>query len=594
MPLFNKTTLALLLGSLVAAAQGRPNIIIMQPDDFPFMNEWVPPPRNPTDPADHSEIDNAGNGLGNINRLRLDGLQMMQAYTASPVCGTSRYSTITGKMPSRAASGRDRAEANSDEPATVTIPTTKLLDVNGQNDCTEDNLAMAFKSAENPYRTGMFGKWHLSEFEEDTYTYDLAVETVQSCGFDTVGGLYVENLVGFFTEHGNNEEKAFGHNMEFMTYEAINFINETVSDGENFFMYFNPTVPHSSDDVLAAIDADNCEIDIPDPNFSWSNGPLWIKGMVEESEDETDRCRTYRKTIQDRAVDDDDQGKIWVDDAVGALLTALEDNGVLDDTIFLFQLDHGMDTKGGLYEGGIRIPQFIHYPNGIAEDSTFDGLVSTVDIAATMLDFAGIPAPYEMDGKSWKDVVPTPDNEEGNPSLAANWRNERCLFFENGQDRAARCGCYKYLNIFDETSSTYKQGRAPGWGLANNINDNLFDLCGGTGSYIVDSLNNQEEATVENELEQNDLQELLECHLSITDPDNQPVYAECSTTSAPTSAPSAYDCSESGQDQFSFTNNSGLTKTHSCNWLSNARNKSRLCNRHEVSSVCPVTCNACS
>ena len=31
------------------------------------------------------------------------------------------------------------------------------MDVNGQYDCTEDNLAMAFKTAENPYRTGMFG-----------------------------------------------------------------------------------------------------------------------------------------------------------------------------------------------------------------------------------------------------------------------------------------------------------------------------------------------------------------------------------------------------------------------------------------------------
>ena len=257
-------------------------------------------------------------------------------------------------------------------------------------------------------------------------------------------------------------------------------------------MYFNPTVPHSSDDVLAAIDEDNCELDIPDPNFSWSDERLWIKGMVEGSVNDDDRCRTYRETIQERAVNDDDQGKIWVDDAVGALLQAMDDKGVLNNTIFLFQEDHGMDTKGGLYEGGVRIPQFVHYPDGIAPNSQFYGLVSTVDIAATMLDFAGIPAPYDMDGKSWKDAL-------GNPEAEVEWKDNRCLFFEVDRDRAVRCGCYKWLDIFDDTSKTYTQGRDPGWGLSNSLDGNLVDLCGGTENYSTDQ--NMEETVVQNPTE---------------------------------------------------------------------------------------------
>ena len=154
LPICKSTFPFLLLASLAGSSYARPNVIIMQPDDFPFMDEWTGPPNKPNNPDFHPEIDN---GLQHINRLRLNGLQMMQAYTASPVCGTSRYSTITGKMPSRAASVRDRANLGSDDPALVTIPTTKLLDVNGQNDCSEENLARAFQSAEVPYKTGMFG-----------------------------------------------------------------------------------------------------------------------------------------------------------------------------------------------------------------------------------------------------------------------------------------------------------------------------------------------------------------------------------------------------------------------------------------------------
>ena len=88
----------------------------------------------------------------------------------------------------------------------------------------------------------------------------------------------------------------------------------------------------------------HCEEVIPNNSYDWTN-PLYVHVMVEA-----------------RAFDDDDYGKIWVDDSVGALLQALDDAGVKENTIFLFEEDHWMDSKGALYEGGIWIPQFVHYP----------------------------------------------------------------------------------------------------------------------------------------------------------------------------------------------------------------------------------------
>jgi hypothetical protein len=80
-----------------------------------------------------------------------------------------------------------------------------------------------------------------------------------------------------------------------------------------------------------------------------------------------------------------------------------------------------METKIALYENGVRIPQFIHYPAKINAGTKFDAPVSTIDIGATMMDFAGIVPSYELDGKSWKDAV-------GDASQELSWKNNRCLF----------------------------------------------------------------------------------------------------------------------------------------------------------------------
>jgi arylsulfatase A-like enzyme len=57
-----------------------------------FYDDYGAPPNNPSEPSKNVRI--PSNGLPNIESLRNNGLQMMQAYTVSPKCGTSRYSTM--------------------------------------------------------------------------------------------------------------------------------------------------------------------------------------------------------------------------------------------------------------------------------------------------------------------------------------------------------------------------------------------------------------------------------------------------------------------------------------------------------------------
>lgn len=80
-----------------------------------------------------------------------------------------------------------------------------------------------------------------------------------------------------------------------------------------------------------------------------------IPGMTEEY----GSCASYRQSIRDRSSSEDDWGTIWLDDAVGALLKALDSKGILDDTVFLFQEDHGVNPKGTILEGMSPISEFV-------------------------------------------------------------------------------------------------------------------------------------------------------------------------------------------------------------------------------------------
>jgi len=88
------------------------------------------------------------------------------------------------------------------------------------------------------------------------------------------------------------------------------------------------------------------------------------------------------------------------DDEVGQIITALEEDGLLENTIVFFWTDHGMRLprhKQWLYEGGIRVPLVIAGP-GISHGNVRGDLVSGIDITSTSLALAGIDVPDPMEG----------------------------------------------------------------------------------------------------------------------------------------------------------------------------------------------------
>lgn len=95
-----------------------------------------------------------------------------------------------------------------------------------------------------------------------------------------------------------------------------------------------------------------------------------------------------------------------IDDAVGDVLQTLEETGLAENTIVIFTSDHGemfgdhgLMLKGAMhYDGCIRVPLVIATPDGTAS-STSD-LASSLDLAPTILEMAGLPLYYGLQGKS--------------------------------------------------------------------------------------------------------------------------------------------------------------------------------------------------
>jgi len=92
----------------------------------------------------------------------------------------------------------------------------------------------------------------------------------------------------------------------------------------------------------------------------------------------------------------------YLDNEVGMLFKELEEKGMADNTIVIFIGDNGrcnIKGKGYLYDPGLKIPLIIYDPKGLTGGQVRKDVVSSLDITATILDYAGVELPSYMDGE---------------------------------------------------------------------------------------------------------------------------------------------------------------------------------------------------
>jgi len=161
-----------------------------------------------------------------------------------------------------------------------------------------------------------------------------------------------------------------------------------------------------------------------------------------------------------------------LDDGVGKVMDALDQQGLSDNTIVIFISDNGsprgqakasqpndyMSSTGGLrgwkgdtYEGGIRVPFLIKWP-GVLQSKTYNKPVSNLDVLPTLAHFLNIKDTPHFDGVNLLPFLR--QQKQGNPHEILYWRRD--------DDYAVRKGDWKLC-----WNST---------GMKNTVNAELFNL----------------------------------------------------------------------------------------------------------------------
>lgn len=320
---------------LAQRTTSRPNIILIMADDLGYKDLNFMGGHNYKTP--------------NLDRLAHHSHVYKQGYAGAANCAPSRASLLTGLYTTRhgvytvASSARGKAE----DRKLIPIENTEVLSA------TFPTVANLLKQA--GYKTASIGKWHLS---------DSPLEH----GFDFAFG---GNHSGHNKHFSPYKNKAIpdGPEGEYLTdritNEAIDFIENDNQNGP-FFMYLSYYAVHTPLEAPADLVSHYQE-------YTGSGGKDY---------------KTYAAMIES------------LDINIGKLVQTLKDQSLLENTLIIFCSDNGgintispqaplRSGKGSYYEGGIRIPFFIHWPNAVKPYVDPLSTVSLLDILPTIKEVVG-------------------------------------------------------------------------------------------------------------------------------------------------------------------------------------------------------------
>jgi N-sulfoglucosamine sulfohydrolase len=142
-----------------------------------------------------------------------------------------------------------------------------------------------------------------------------------------------------------------------------------------------------------------------------------------------------------------------LDGFVGQVMAELERQGVADNTVVIFLADNGRPfprCKTTLYDSGIRTPFLVQWPRQIKAGTVCDGLISSIDMAPTLLKLAGAKQSPTFQGKSFAKMLTDPSARIRDTIFAEhNWHDYQA------HERAVRSEKYLYIrNAFPQLPGT--------------------------------------------------------------------------------------------------------------------------------------------
>ncbi|QHI39224.1 Arylsulfatase [Kordia antarctica] len=399
----------------------RPNIVLIFADDLGYTDVGFNRPAN--FPPEYGVIPTP-----ELDALAANGVIAENAHVAHPFCGPSRAALLTGVYPHRVCA-QYNLENSVNNPLGVTTSEkffSKVLQENSYNTAAIGKWHVGVANEFIPnnrgfdYFFGMLGGGH--QYYESDYEaqYYNSVTNGNPVTNEYRVPLLRNNTYVTASEFGNTE-----YLTDILTEEAVNYINTNAADPDPFFLYLAYNAPHTP---LQAPQAKIDQFLIDNPNFETlvASSPDILNANIPSSWTGTD-AEYRQELVQDRIVYATMVS--IVDEGVGLVKNALQNNSILDNTLIIFMSDNGgklrqagavnyplTNGKGSVDEGGHRVPMFFHWPDQLSANQTYDHLVSSLDLYPTFIDLAGAPVPAGklLEGKSiMDDVIANQDARSG-------------------------------------------------------------------------------------------------------------------------------------------------------------------------------------
>ena len=318
-----------------------------------------------TDDQGYGDLSCHGNPVlktPHLDELYEDSIRLTD-YHVAPTCSPTRAALITGHWTNR---------------------TGVWHTIMGRSMLRHNEITIGQILANGGYRTGMFGKWHLG----DNYPYrpeDRGFQEVLRHGGGGVGQTpdYWDNAYfdgSYF--HNGKALPVKGFCTDVFFDHAKQFIRNEKNRDKPFFVYLCTNAPHGPMHAPEKYSKPYAKQGVNIANFL---------GMIAN-----------------------------IDDNVGSMRAFLKEEGLADNTIFIFTTDNGTSSganihnngmrgrKGSEYDGGHRVPFFIHWPKGgLIGGRDVDMITSFVDVVPTLIEYCNVPKPkgVKFDGINIRPLI---------------------------------------------------------------------------------------------------------------------------------------------------------------------------------------------
>ncbi|MCA9133347.1 MAG: sulfatase-like hydrolase/transferase, partial [Planctomycetales bacterium] len=305
-----------------------------------------------------------------MDALAERGIRFTQMYAPSAICSSSRAGLLTGRFPARAG-----------------VPSNVSAE-EGTEGLPHREVTLADMLQKAGYRTAHLGKWHLGhrpETQPNGQGFDFSFGHMQGC---------IDNYSHFFYWRGPNRHDLWLNGQE------------VHRDGE----YFGQLLLEHSQQFLSQPSPQPffMYVAINWPHYPMQGSPKWREAYRHRIADP--QRRRYAELLS------------TADELLGNILAQVDSLGLRDNTLVIFQSDHGHSVeerafggggnagpfrgcKGNLFEGGLRVPAVVSLPAVIPTGQIRTQAVFGCDWLPTIADYVGCPVEGQLDGKSLRGLI---------------------------------------------------------------------------------------------------------------------------------------------------------------------------------------------